>query len=384
MDEARNPFDPFAAHAALLVGRSAELQLVDDTVTQLAAGRSAVPVLLAGRSGAGTSTLLGALGPAAERHDWHTGVAPALPDEPLREAVGRAFARALTSFAARRPGAHGVRAAADALVAFAPRAATELPVAADPGHFDEARGDLARDLRRLLSRTGDALRDLVGRGFVVVIDDLHAADPVDAIALVATAAEAMRDGVPVAIVAGGTPTLRWFARAAGTPDALHEVRPLDVAAVTELLRTATARAHGGIDDRAIEAVAHATAGYPQLVVLYAQAAWRVAGGPIITGDDVAVAAEEARTRLAQAVLGPAFALDAASRRYLRAVAEAGDPADSVLLDRRLGDTTRFGAGSSPRTELRDALVRRGLLSNLDGTHLGFAHPAARSYVLSWQ
>jgi hypothetical protein len=359
------------------------LAAADDAVTTLAAGGAAAPVLLAGRTGVGTSAVLRSLGACADRHDWHAGVATARPDEPLREAVGRAFARALTSFAARRPGAVGVRSAADAVVAFAPRAAAELPVVADPGHFDEARGDLARDLRRLLARTGDALRDLVGRGFLVAVDDLHAADPADAVALLGTASEAMRDGMPVALVAAGTPTVRWFAADAGASDGLREVRPLDLAATTELLRTAAARAGGGIDDRAIETIAGATAGYPQLVLLYAQAAWREAGGPIITADDVAAGAGDARRQLAEAVLAPAFALDAASRRYLRAVAEAGDLADSALLARRLGDTTRFGNGASQLTELRDALVRRGLLSNVDGTHLAFAHPAARSYVLSW-
>ena len=78
------------------------------------------------------------------------------------------------------------------------------------------------------------------------------------------------------------------------------------------------------------------------------------------------------------VLGPR-----AGDLVLHGVEHADDPADSEVIARRLGDTTRFGSGASQMTELRDDLVRRGLLSNADGTHLAFVHPAARSFVLSW-
>jgi len=71
-----------------------------------------------------------------------------------------------------------------------------------------------------------------------------------------------------------------------------------------------------------------------------------------------------------------------TRHSLRAVAEAEDPAASDLIARRLGDTTRFGSGASQMPEVSDEFVRRGLHSTVDGMHLAFVHPAARSFVLS--
>ncbi len=171
MDDVRNPFASFGGGPSILVGREPALQLVEGVVTRLSAGASCAPVLFAGRTGVGTSAILGAVPPRVAHYDWYAGIARARPDEPLRDAVGRAFARALGSLASRRPGAVAVRAASDAVAAFAPRAAGDLPVTPDPHAYAESPGDLARDLRRVFSRVGDALGDLVGRGLVVTLDD---------------------------------------------------------------------------------------------------------------------------------------------------------------------------------------------------------------------
>lgn len=384
MDEARNPFQLEADDRVEPFGRVRELETIDAMLERLAAGRAATPVLLAGRSGAGCSTLLRAAEHRADAHDWHYGAASVAHDEPLRDAVARAIAAALTVFAARRPGAAGLRTAVDAVAGFAPSAIDDLPIAVSHDALAVPRGDLSRDLRRLLLEIADGLRDLVGRGVLVAIDDLHRADPADAVATLRVFAEVMQDGQPVGLVAAGTPTLRWFAVSADLAPALVDVGPLaasDVAVlVTERVRAAGAEATAA----AAGAVARSTAGYPALVVLYAHAAWNAAGGDVLDEPSVSAGAPAARDLLANLVLAPALAVPAAARRYLRAVAEADDPADSAEVARRLGDTTRFGSGASQLTILRDDLVRAGILATVDGTHLAFAHPAARSYVLSWE
>jgi hypothetical protein len=392
MDHALNPFDPARRHDPdALVGRERELGLIDAMVARLAASAPAAPVVFCGRAGVGRTAVLEAVARRAAAHDWYAGLAAAELDEPLRDGVARAFARALTALAARRPGASGLRAAAEAVVAFSPHVLAELPVQVMASAGDVARGDLERDLRRLVGRVADSMRDLVGRGLLIVIDDLHRADPLDAAALLRTLSAAMRDGHPVGLVAAGTITLR-HAVALGAPDTDSDtasgIDPVDVAplppADAAQLVVALARPTGvELETGAADAIAKATAGYPELLLLYAGAAWDSAPGPTITAADVAAGAAVARDRLARLVLTPAFAVSPAARRYVRAVAEADDPADSDLIARRLGDTTRFGSGASQMTELRDDLVRRGLLSTADGTHLAFVHPAARSFVLSW-
>jgi hypothetical protein len=238
----------------------------------------------------------------------------------------------------------------------------------------------------LVARVADSMRELVGRGLLVVLDDLHRADPLEAATVLRTLGGAMRDGHPVGLVAAGSAAVRHVLAlgALDTEVDVVDVAPLHPAEVVALV-TARARDAGvQVEAGAAEAIAKATAGYPQLVLLYAGAAWDAAPGPSITAADVGAGAATARDRLARLVLAPAFTVPPTARRYVRAVAEADDPVDSEQIARRLGDTTRFGSGASQMDRTRDELVRAGLLSTVDGTHLAFVHPAARSFVLSWE
>lgn len=391
MDEQRNPFvvdrtDAAAAVAAGAVepiGRARELEAVDAMLDALASGGDAMPVLLAGRSGVGTSTIAAAVDARATARDWCCGTVTVPVGDPLRDVVASAFAAALQVFAQRRPGAAALRVAADALAGFAPAVVDALPVPVTHEALAVSRGDLGRDLRRLLANVADAMRELVGRGFVIVLDDLHAAEAADAAALVAAFADAGRDAQPVALVAAGTATLHRVAADAGEPGVVLDVGPLGAADVEAVLA-----AGASWTPAAAQVVARSTAGYPQLVLLYAHAAWAAAtsapaGGPIYE-DAVNAGAPVARDLLARTVLAPAYDVSGAARRYLRAVAEADDLVDAATVARRLGDTTRFGSGASQLAILADDLVRRGLLATTDGVHLTFAHPAGRSYVLSWE
>jgi hypothetical protein len=384
MDHEQNPFDATRHDGpAVLVGRERELSVVDALLGRLAAAAPTGPVVFCGRGGVGRTAILESVALRAADHDWYTGLAAAELAEPLRDVVARAFARALTALAARRPGASGLRSAAEAVVAFSPHVLAELPVPVLSSSVDVARGDLERDLRRLLARVSDSLRELVGRGLVIVIDDLHRADVLEAATVLRTFSDSMRDGQPIGLVVAGTATLRHVAALAERELEIVEIAPLSPAVSARLAIALAKDAAVEMEPAAGEAIANATAGYPELVLLYAGAAWDTAPGPTITAADVAAGAAVARDRLARLVLTAAFSVSPAARRYVRAVAEADDPADSEVIARRLGDTTRFGSGASQMTELRDELVRRGLLSNADGTHLAFVHPAARSFVLSW-
>lgn len=385
MDEARNPFDSaLQRDSESLVGRERELTAIEAMFEQLGAGAPSAPVMFSGRTGVGTSALALAVAARAVPHDWHCGFVSPGSDEPLRDTIARGFALALCGLAARRPGAAAVRLVADAVAGFCPSVVGELPAPVAPDAVDVARGDLTRDLRRLLAHVGDGLRDLVGRGLVVVVDELHRADAVEATAVLRAFAEAMRDGQPVGLVVSGTPTIRWLAATAEASAGVIDLAPLGAADVGTLVLGLVRDLGVDVDPDALAAMVRATAGYPALVLLYAHTAWNVAVGTTVTAADVAAGAPATRDRLARTVLAPAFAVNPAARRYLRAVAEADDPASSVLIARRLGDTTRFGSGVSQLTQLRDELVRLGLLTNIDGDLLTFAHPAARSYVLSWE
>ena len=367
----------------VLVGRERERDIVDALLDHLAAGAPTEPLVFCGRGGVGRSAVLERVASRAADHDWYTGLAVAELTEPVRDVVARAFARALTALAARRPGASGLRSAAEAVVAFSPHVLAELPVPVMPSSIDVVRGDLERDLRRLVVKVADSMRELVGRGLLVVIDDLHRADALEVAAVLRTFGASMRDGQPIGLVAGGTATLRHVVALAELDADIVEIAPLSPTDTARLVISLAHAAGVEMEPAAGDAIAGATAGYPELVLLYAGAAWDTAPGPTITAADVAAGAAVARDRLARLVLAAAFTVSPAARRYVRAVAEAEDPADSELIARRLGDTTRFGSGASQMTELRDDLVRRGLLSLLDRTHLAFVHPAARSYVLSW-
>ncbi len=367
-----------------IVGRHDEVAAINELLDAMASGAGAAPLVFCGRSGVGTSVVVRGVESLALERDWYVGFATPNIDEPLRDTVARAFAAALTSFAARRPGAAAVRSAAEAVAGFCPHVIDDLPGAVAAAAVDTPRGSFGRDLRRLIASVGDDLRDLVGRGLVLVIDDLHRAQPEEIVDLLAAFTESMRDGQPVAIVAAGTPTLGHLATRAGLGGRVFDIAPLVAADARTLVRDQTATEAVLIDDDAVDAVVALAAGYPALVLLYAHAAWNEAAGPTITAADVAAGVPVARDRLARNVLAPRFALAAAARRYVRAVAEADDPVDSDAIARRLGDTTRFGHGVSQLTEMRDELVRRGVLTNIDGARLAFAHPAARSYVLSWE
>jgi hypothetical protein len=238
----------------------------------------------------------------------------------------------------------------------------EAAAAGDPGRL----GDTLLEL-------GDAALD-VGRGLVVLADDLHRAPDVDAVAE-ASARVAAR-GLPVAVVAACAPP-GWMDEHRVLP-----MRPLTSAEIGELLQGTAGARGGSFADGAVAAIEELSGGNPRLVRAYGRHAWDGAPGSVVDAAAVEVARPVAEARLAATFYGPRLgALSGPERRFLQALAAFGGadvPLESVA--RKLGDVNRFQPEQSQTARVRDALIAAGLVYTPDGERLYSGLPELARFI----
>ena len=130
-----------------------------------------------------------------------------------------------------------------------------------------------------------------------------------------------------------------------------------------------------IGQDAVRAVGDKSVGSPLLVQALASAAWDASSGDSVTAEHVEAGRGRAESLFVEEYVAPLLdRLAPAERRYLRAMAELRHQRlDSLVVARKLGDTTRFGE-SSTLAAVRDGLLRAGLLWSPDGQELRFTLP----------
>ena len=351
--------------ATVVAGREAELEQLTLAVHEARAGRPSC-TLIAGEGGAGKTRLLGEATAAARRLGLGvaTGRAPVslpVPFSVVSEAL-RSWSRGHPLAPVRSPFDHGLRL-------ILPEWETPPGAAADL---------TAAQLRLLaLEAVGLVLRQIVqaGRGALLVLDDLHAADP-DSLEVVRYVSAAGIDGLAIvaALRPGESPLADELVRSLrGDPaTTVAELDPLDLRAVGEMIADLLSAA---VPAEFVADVAARTDGVPLLVEEVVDAHVRAGS--------VEVAAGQARWRGGTALVP----------RSVRGMVEArlelipGVLTDVLIAGAVLGS---FGAADQLAAVARcdEAAVARaltlgvdaGLLATRAGT-IGFRHDVIREAVL---
>ena len=307
-------------------------------------------------------------------------------DGPLLDTVARLARRALLELVpvtrwerlARRVAA--LLSGMEAKYQFAGLSVSLPAVDADERVAGTASGDPSRDLTDLLVALGEVAKEL-GRGVVMLFDELQYAPIPPLAALVAALHKVAQRALPVTLVAAGLPQTRGvLAEAATYSERMFETRTVGALGAPDAFEALAEPAQEigvRITDAALRRAFEFTEGYPFFLQVFGDHLWRLAAGTTIRLADA-----EAAVPLARDWLDRGFftfrtdRLSVAQRRYLRAMAELG-PAEQSS-----GEVAAvLGlASSAPVGTVRDALIKRGLIYSPRLGYAAFTVPQFDDYL----
>jgi hypothetical protein len=355
----RNPFVAAAgARPPVVAQRDAELGALVRHLHGREAGRRAAPVAVTGLTGMGKSVLAHEAARRARALGWDPVVVAAAAGSDLLVELARGAAATVVHRGRRHPpAAERGPVLLGRLRALARAAGGELPVDVAP-HASDAGDARSVALEHLRALGEAALADGGGGGHVLLVDDVHLADPArraDALAIAAALADAASRCVVVLVGQPGA------VDGTGVEVAEVALRRLDVAGVAEAVVAPAAAEGVRIDDGAVRAIARRCGGVPFFLQALAAATWPAERDEVHT-PDVEAAVVAAERALARDFFGPVdAALDELERRVCRAVGGLGPGATFPAVAIALDDPHRFDPERSALHPVCERLVQRGVL-----------------------
>lgn len=322
--------------------------------------------VLTGRTGMGKTVLLAGLLEGVSGRRWISLRVDARAGASLVWSLSRSLAQALRSAMGRHPEAR-MRLLLGVFKAFSltadPSGAVSVGIDIEPIEGVASSGRLPEDLAALFTALGETAREL-GVGVLVVIDELHALEPEELMALNAAVHEIGQSGVslPVLLIGAGLPSLpNQLAEATGHAERLYDFRPLDLldddSAAEALIVPATERGAEWDEDALRNATAGA-GGYPYILQAIGKHVWDNARTSTITAEDVEVGLIGARQEVDDGLYRPRWdRATRAQRDLLRALSSlAGDrPAPVADIAKAM-----HKARTSDISVARDELIKKGL------------------------
>ncbi|WP_207793356.1 AAA family ATPase [Nocardioides acrostichi] len=364
-----SPFRPsFGSNPPLVTGREAVL---DDIAEALDAGPGASgrAALITGNRGIGKTVVLNEAEVLARQRGWlvlsetaTVGLIERITTDGLPELAG-----VIRQAPSTRTRVRGI-----SLPAGLGGVELDLPDERGPG-----------GLRRQLNALTDLL-DQHGTGIMITLDEVHSRAARDDVAqLAATVQHAFREDRPVAFAAAGLPAAVQDLLTADVSTFLRRARrfvlePLSPVAAEEALRVPVRAAGREVADAEVTTMAAATFGYPYLVQVIGDRAWRQ------DPDASTITAEHVARGIADAVREAGFALhepavndlSETDRAFLMAMApDDGDSAISDVarrMDRDHGYVSRY----------RSRLIVAGIVEPTRRGYLRFTLPYLREFLRS--
>jgi hypothetical protein len=354
-----NPFHPaFGTVPPVLVGRDDVIRDVADGIEE-GAGSPLRALTITGPRGVGKTVMLNAAQQVALEHGWIS-VATTASDGMLQEILD--LTRKAASHLVDQPARHALTGVN--VGGFGVTATVREP--AEPGWRVQMEG--------LLDQLAAA-----GTGLLITVDEVHAGVPQLEYAT-KTFQHFFRDGRDVQILFAGLPgavadmatqpgmTFIWRAER-------RQLGSVALSAVRAAMRE-TIEANGrSIDPVTLHQLAAATEGYPYLIQLVGYHTWRHAAEPVITAEDVATGASEARRHLAGTVHEYTLRdLSQADRAFLEAMSVDDGPSKIC----EVGD--RLGKASNQLSVYRQRLLDVGVIAAPGRGLVDFAVPYLREYL----
>ncbi|WP_168582670.1 ATP-binding protein [Gephyromycinifex aptenodytis] len=401
MDPITNPYAPGAGQRPPeLAGRDEQLRTFDVVLERIARGRPERSIVLTGLRGVGKTVLLNALRSSAVRAGWGSGKFEARPDQGLRRPMSAALHVAVRELG--HPQQDDVDQVLGVIKAFALRDAPAnaklrdrwqpgIDVPVQNGRADS--GDIEIDLVELLTDVGGLAAD-VGKGVAVFIDEMQDLGPQDVSALCAACHEISQNGLPVIVVGAGLPHLPAILSASKSYSErlfrYSRIDRLDRAAAEHALQVPAREEDAEWSQDALEAMYHATGGYPYFIQAYGKVTWDAAPASPISAHDVAVAGPEAEEELGVGFFGSRFErATPGEREYLRAMAEVA--AEQVAAGEELDETESVPTAEVAKhldrkpqslSPARDGLLKKGLIYSSERGRIAFTVPHFGKYLRS--
>lgn len=384
MDPRRNPFEPGAGTPPPeLAGRDALRENVAIALDRIAAGRGAQSVILYGLRGVGKTVLLNELRISAEEAGIATVTIEAPEGRSLPAMLAPALRVALLKMDRLKAGVEGVGHALRALAGFVKLKASyadielSLDLAPEPGTADS--GDLASDLADLLRSVGEAAK-AHGTAMVLFVDELQYVSQPQLAALISALHQANQRRLPITMVGAGLPqVLGQMGRAKSYAERLFVFEPigaLDRDAAFAALRAPIEEEEERIECGALEAIYHATQGYPYFLQEWGKQSWDMATASPITAADVEAASTAALAQLDASFFRVRFdRLTPAEKRYIWAMAALGEG------PHRSGDIAELlNVKVTSVAPTRNVLITKGMIFSPNHGDTAFTVPMFDAFI----
>jgi hypothetical protein len=386
-----NPYAPGAGTSPpVLVGREAQLAVIENSARLVEAGRSPQHVILTGLRGVGKTVLLKDAARRMRSRGWLCGYYEVRRNVDVGITISTIVAEGaglLPKQARLRRALRSLRSSiGSATISGAADGSVSVQLAARDGSAPTGDPYLeALTLFRSLSRA--AADD--DAGVALCVDEVQLFRRRDAATLIQTlqAVDGTQDGRVLLLAAGLPPTPVELAKASSYAERFR-YEPLDDLTAADA-RIAVAEAalpeRVGWDPDALEAVVALARGYPFFLQLYASEAWDVAAerqAPLaqITLADVRAAEPRVRRRLDAGLYATRYGRSSlGEREYLVAIARAM-PGDGGIA--RSGEVARALVKSlSELSPVRERLIQKGVIHAPTHGALAFSVPGFRDYLL---
>lgn len=383
----RNPFTPYSVPRELF-GRQREIALAGEHLDHVARDGQPAPNLLVftGVRGVGKTSLLSHIAEDAASQGFVTVWVSGYRNKPITAELASAIDQALA--AAQIKGSSWTKQTLSLEVS--------LPgLKGSASRESEQRGNTLTSVaavERLLSEAALACAERGGNtgvGLAVFLDELHAS-PVDDLGVLLNALQNITTAgrAPLAMIAAGIPSISGnLTRAAtfGERTRFVMVPLLDLRSAADALVWLADVGGAALDPDAARLLASEATGFPYLLQLYGDHAWRIwaarGGTGVISMDDA-----QAGVRAAQADAHATYQArwDAATpgeQKVILAMAEVMR-ASGEQVARRTDVAEQLGVSSGALSALRERLIGKAVIEEAGRGLLRFAMPGFAEFVQS--
>jgi hypothetical protein len=384
MDPLINPYRPGAGiRPPELVGRQAEIDLVDLMVAHSHRRRNDGGLILYGLRGVGKTVLLSRLQHIVESAGWVTVQLEARPGEPgkliARQSLARGIAMAGRKMARFSHAAAEVREALASITSFsATIGGTGVTLGVDASPHRANSGLIEVDLEELVA-------DLVGplqknqSAFAIFVDEMQDLDQDLLTALLAVQHRAGQQDWPFYIIGAGLSTLRRTlaeARSYAERFTIREVGALPPPAAAAALTKPAEELGARFTSEALDELLRAANGYPFFLQTYGKAVWELAPDREIDAMSAIAGIEEGNADLDQGFFPARWdRTTPLERRYLNAIVTvSGNTASTSSIAEAL---------QKPATSLspvRQSLIEKGIIFSERRGYVSFTVPNMDAFI----
>lgn len=379
-----NPFRPGAGvRPPELVGRQAEIDLVDLMVAKSRARRNDGGLITYGLRGVGKTVLLNELRRNVDQAGWVTVQFEARPGAAgkivSRQSLARGVAMAGRKMARFRTAVADVRAAVSTVSSFALTVAgVSVNLGVEPSDHRANSGLIEVDLEELVADLAEPLQKNHS-ALAIFVDEMQDLDGDLLTALLAVQHKATQADWPFYVIGAGLPTLRRTlaeARSYSERFALHEVGALSPSSATEAVIRPAEQLGARFSSEAVAAIVDEAQGYPFFLQTYGKAVWDLTPDRHIDLEIARAGIAEGNADLDQGFFPARWDRTTPSeRQYLRTIVAVGGEVASTAA---IADHLHVAPASlSPA---RQSLIEKGIIYAERRGYVSFTVPNMDRFI----